>query len=287
VSDPTGREIRRCYSAHHPLHAAYYFSPEHDATFQRIGLQPGPMAYFAGRAAPLGPVGSGVVSAVFYNFHPRLVAAQLPRAWELAAPAIVLTTRLEIVDRCLHRLLGDEALRSAELAEAAELAIGAAAGCTRPGRPMYSANADQPVPETPHLKLWHAATLLREYRGDGHMSVLLSAELDGLEALVTDTATGTNWKPYYLQANRGWSTADWAGAQQRLRERGLLDGAGELTDRGLQLRRDIEGETDRLDAAPYRLLGAEATRRLTELVGRFSKKALAAGALPLQHLGKR
>jgi hypothetical protein len=286
VSEPTGREIRRCFSAHHPLHAAYYFCPEHDATFQSIGLQAGAMAYFAGRAAPLGPVGSGVVSAAFYNFHPRLVAAQLPRAWELATPATVLSTRLDIVDRCLRRLLGDEAIRSAELSEAADLAIRATQGCTRPGRPMYSANADLPVPDVPHLKLWQAATLLREYRGDGHVSVLLSAELDGLEALVTDTATGTNWKPYFLQANRGWSEADWGAAQHRLRERGLLDGAGDLTDRGLQLRRDIEAETDRLDAAPYRLLGAEATRRLTGLIIPFTKRALAAGALPLQHLGK-
>jgi hypothetical protein len=287
VPSPTGREIRRCYSAHHPLHAAFYFSYEHDSTFATIGLQSGPMAYLAGRAAPLGAVGPGTVSALFYNFHPRLVAEHLPRAWRLAAPDIVLRTRLHIVDQCLRRLLGDEAIRSAELAEAAQLAIRASEGCTRPGRPMYSANADLPVPEMPHLKLWHAATLLREYRGDGHVAVLLSAELDGLEALVTDTATGTNWKPYYLQANRGWSAADWAGAQLRLRERGLLDGAGELTDRGLQLRRDIEGETDRLDAAPYRLLGAEGTRRLTELAGGFAKRALAAGAMPLQHLGKR
>lgn len=255
--------------------------------YQRIGLQPGPMAYFAGRAAPLGPVAAGVVSAAFYNFHPRLVAAQLPRAWELAAPGIVLATRMEIVDRCLRRLLGDEAIGSAELAEAADLAIRASEGCTRPGRPMYSANADLPVPQEPHLKLWQAATLLREYRGDGHVAVLLAAELDGLEALVTDTATGTNWKPYYLQANRGWSADDWASAQQRLRDRGLLDAEGELTDSGMQLRRDIEAETDRLDAAPYCLLGAEATRRLTELVARFAKIALAAGALPLQHLGKR
>lgn len=285
--DPTGREIRRCYSAHHPLHAAYYFGAEHDAAFQHLGLQPGAMAYFAGRAAPLGPVGPGVVSAIFYNFHPRLVANQLPRAWELAPPTTVLATRLDIVDRCLRRLLGDEAIRSADLAEAADLAIRASEGCSRPGRPMYSANADQPVPEAPHLRLWYAATLLREHRGDGHVSVLMNAELDGLEALVTDTATGTNWKPYYLQANRGWTGADWAAAQQRLRERGMLDGAGELTDRGLQLRRDLESETDRLDAAPYRALGADGTRRLTELAGRFAKRALASGALPLQHLGKR
>ena len=284
---PSLREVRRCYSAHHPLHAAYYFAPEHDSCYAQLGLERGPMAYFAGRAAPLGAVGAGVVSAAFYNFHPALVARVLPRAWQHAAPAQILRVRLNIVDRCLHRLLGAQALQSAELAEAAELATQAAASCRRHGRPMYSANADLPVPDVAHLKLWHAITQLREHRGDGHVGLLLQADLDGIEALATDTATGTNWKPYFLQSNRGWSAQDWADAQARLRERGLLDAAGELTERGFALRRQIEAETDRLDSGPYRALGAVGTRRLTELAGTLAKRALAAGALPLQHLGKR
>lgn len=269
------------------MHAAYYFAPEHDATYRRLGLEAGPMCYLAGRAAPLGAVGAGVVSAAFFNFHPRLVAAALPRAWRLAAPERVLAVRPRIVDECLRRLLGTDALASAELAEAAELALRAVAGCRRHGRPMFSANADLPVPDLPHLRLWHAATLLREHRGDGHVAVLLQAGLDGLEALVSDTATGTNWKPYFLQTQRGWTAEDWAAAADRLRERGVLDAAGELTERGFALRRDIEDATDRLDAEPYRSLGVDGTRRLTELAGAFSKRALAAGALPLQHLGKR
>jgi hypothetical protein len=284
---PSPREVRRCFSAHHPLHAAYYFAPEHDACYARLNLEPGPMSYFAGRAAPMGAVGPGVVSAIFYNFHPALVASVLPRAWQRATQAQILQVRLEIVDRCWHRLLGADAIRSSELAEAADLAMEAAVNCQRYGRPMYSANADLPVPEAPQLRLWHAITLLREHRGDGHVGVLVQAELDGIEALVTDTATGTNWKPHFLQAQRGWSAQDWAAAQSRLRERDLLDVAGELTERGFALRRDIEAETDQLDTAPYRALGACGTQRLTEITGALSKRALAAGALPLQHLGKR
>ncbi len=38
--------------------------------------------------------------------------------------------------------------------------------------------------------LWHAATLLREYRGDGHLAALLDAQLSGIEAIVTHCATG-------------------------------------------------------------------------------------------------
>jgi hypothetical protein len=244
------------------------------------------MAYFAGRAAPMGRVGPGVVAAAFFNFNPEFVARSIPRAWELTSPEAVLEVRLHVVDSCWRRLLGGALLASPEMVEAAELAIEATKACGRQGRPMYAANADLPVPDAPHLLLWHAATLLREHRGDGHIAMLLDAELDGLEALVTDTATGTNWKPQFLQVHRGWSAAEWRGAQERLRGRGLLDLAGELTEQGRELRRVIEADTDRLDAAPYRNLGANGTRRLTELTANFAKRALGNGALPLRHLGK-
>lgn len=286
MQTPTLAEVRRCYVAHHPLHAAYYFGAEHDAGYAAIGLAAGPMSYFAGRAAPLGAVTSGVVAAAFYSFEPDFVAAFVPRVWSIASPETVLGTRVSIVDACLRRLLGDEAVSSNEMVEAAELAMRASEGCSRPGRPMYSANADVAHSDAAHLRLWHATTLLREHRGDGHIAVLVRAELDGLEALVTDTASGTNWKPYYLQANRGWSAAAWHAARLGLTERGLLDEAGELTGSGAALRRDIEAETDRLDLAPYRHLGVEGTRRLTELACAFAKHALRAGAIPSQHLGK-
>ncbi|MGW2376335.1 SCO6745 family protein [Kitasatospora sp. NPDC001683] len=280
-------DARRCYTAHHPVHAAYYFAPEHDDWYGLLGLDRGPMAYLAGRSAPLGRPGPGLVSAVFYNFSPELIARCLPRAWEAAAPERVLETRLRIVDACLTRLLGPEAVASAAMVEAAELAMRAVEGCTGAGRPMFAANADLPVPDRPHLRLWHAATLLREHRGDGHIGLLVDAELDGLEALVTHSATGAHWKPSFLQPQRGWSARDWAAAQQRLRARGLLDENDELTARGQELRRTLEAETDRLDLAPYRRLGADGTRRLTELAGAFSRTVLARDGMPLAQIGKR
>ncbi|MFG2292410.1 hypothetical protein [Streptomyces sp. NPDC048603] len=280
-------DVRRCHNAHHPVHAAYYFAPEHDGFYAELGLERGPMAYLAGRAAPFGETGPGVVSATFYGYHPELVARHIPRAWQIASPQVVLRTRLRIVDAVLVRLLGAEGVVSDELAQAARLALRAAEACERPGRPLYSANADLPVPAAPHLAFWHAATLLREHRGDAHVGVLSSAGLVGLEALVTHSATGTHWKPSFLMRHRGWSAADWAGAQDRLRDRGLLDGAGELTPAGVELRRAVEADTDRLDLLPYSALGIEGTRRLTELAGVFSRAVLAGGGLPLSEIGKR
>ncbi|MEU1630109.1 hypothetical protein ABZ746_33415 [Streptomyces sp. NPDC020096] len=282
----TLRASRRCYNALNPLHSAFYFAPEHDDELAALGLERGSMAYFAGRAAPLGAVGAGTVTATFYNFHPDLVARHIPRAWHAASPRAVLEARLRITDAYLRRLLGPEAIGSRQLTEAAELALRATEACGRPGRPLYSANADLPVPDAPHLALWHAATLLREHRGDGHLIALAEAELDGLEALVTHTATGKGFTRYFSQATRGWSAQEWSAAEDRLRERGLLDAAGELTEHGVELRRTVEADTDRLGFAPYRHLGAEYAERLTELVAPFTKAVLAANALPVKHMGK-
>ena len=67
---------------------------------------------------------------------------------------------------------------------AAELARTATEGCTAAGRPLYAAHASLPWPDAPHLALWHAITLLREFRGDGHIACLVDAGLDGIDALV-------------------------------------------------------------------------------------------------------
>ncbi|MGW1274938.1 SCO6745 family protein, partial [Streptomyces sp. NPDC002491] len=180
----------------------------------------------------------------------------------------------------------EELLGSAQMAEAARLALRAAEAGERGARPLFSAHADLPVPDEPHLAYWHAATLLREHRGDGHLAVLMSAGLDGLEAMVTHTATGRGMTPTWVSNSRGWSRDDWNAAVDRLRARGILDDGGELTERGVTLREDIEQETDRLDRAPYERLGADGVARLTELGTAFARAALAAGAFPADLIGK-
>ncbi len=282
----TPRASRRCYHVLNPLHSAFYFAPEHDERLTAIGLEGGAMAYFAGRAAPMGAVGAGPVAATFYNFNPALVARHIPRAWQLAAPQTVLETRLSITDAYLRRLLGDEVAGADRTREAAELALRATEACGRPGRPLYAGNADLPVPDAPHLALWHAVTLLREHRGDGHLIALGEAGLDGLEALVTHTATGKGFTPYFFQATRGWSAQEWSAAEERLRERGLIDAGGDLTEQGAEVRRGIEEDTDRLGFAPYEHLGAERTERLAELVGPLTQALLAGDAIPLKHMGR-
>ncbi|MGZ3118927.1 SCO6745 family protein [Streptomyces sp. H62] len=280
------RAGRRCHNALNTLHSTHYFSPDLGRELGALGVTDPRAVNFAARAAALGRVGAGVVTATFYNYRHDLVARHVPAVWETVTPGQALAARERAVDATLRRLLGEEILTSPEMSEAAGLALRAAEGCARGARPLYAAHADLPVPKAPHLAYWHAATLLREHRGDGHVAALAAAGLDGLEALVTHTATGKGMTPKWIFNTRGWSREEWDAATDRLRGRGLLDGAGEPTGAGAALRDEIERETDRLDAAPYAHLGVDGVARLTELATAFARTAVGAGAFPADLLGR-
>lgn len=275
----------KCHRALDPLHSLIYFAPEADEKLSGIGLRPGRMTYFASRSAPMGPVGPGMVTATFYNFNPDLVARHIPRAWGLASPEAILATRLEVADAALRRLLGD-AVDSPEVAEAAELAREAATACTPQGRPLYAAHAELDWPEQPHLVLWHAITLLREYRGDAHIAALTLHGLDGLSALISHCATGRGFTEAAAKATRGWSDEQWSAGVEGLRDRGVLDGGGALTEDGVALRERIEAATDAASTAPYDHLGEEKCVRLREIGKTLSRQAVAAGAFPAEVFGK-
>ncbi|MFF1925935.1 hypothetical protein ACFVW8_35890 [Streptomyces sp. NPDC058221] len=279
------RAGRRCHNALNPIHSSLYFSPDLGKELGGIGIEDPSAAYFASRAAALGAVGPGTVTATFYNFNHELVTRHVPAVWDIAAPGEVLAARLRAADSTLRRLLGEEIIASPEMAEAAQLALRATEGCTRHARPLYAAHADLPVPEQPHLAYWHAATLLREHRGDAHLAALLAAGLDPVEALVSHTATGKGMAPRWVLATRGWRRSDWDDASARLRDRGLLTAEGELTDEGTALRAGLEETTDRMDLTPYEHLGGAAVARLTELGRGFLGTALAAGAFPSDATG--
>jgi hypothetical protein len=275
-SDPT----RRCHRVLDPLHSVIYFAPEADEVFTEIGLRPGRMNYFASRAAPMGAVSAGVVAATFYNFSPDLVTKHIPRAWTLATPEAIISTRLRLADRVLRRLLGDDVADSPDVEEAAALAERAARACSPYGRPLYAAHAGLEQPPDPLTSLWHSITLLREYRGDGHLAALLQARLSGLDALITHQSTGKGFTTDFAQASRGWSAELWAAGIAGLQERGLMDESGGLTDAGSELRRVVEERTDELGREPYESLSEQDLARLTELGAGFTRRVQAAGAFP-------
>ena len=169
--------------------------------------------------------------------------------------------------------------------ELGELLREACSALTPEGRALYAGHADLPWPEESLLVLWHAATLLREHRGDGHVAALLHSGLSGIEALVTHTAMGRGFTPDAAKATRGWTEEEWAAAVRALADRGLVDDAG-LTEEGAELRARLEVHTDALSADPWLLLGPERTARVVELGKQFSRQLVANGALSASGLAQ-
>jgi hypothetical protein len=262
-----------------PYHAVTYFAPETRSAVEVLGLRGGWMAYFATRAAPLGPVPAEVVVATFYNFHPDLVRRAIPDAWTRASPSAVLAARLGAVDAALRRLL-PETIVSPALAEAAALAREAAEAGEMAGRPLYAAYRALPWPEPPHLVLWQAATLLREHRGDGHVASLLAARLDPCEANVVLAATGRVTGAMQREY-RWWSAEDWDAAAQRLQARGWLDDGGALTTAGQAGREAIERATDELALGPWERLGPSRCRWLWDVLRPLSEALVERGGVPI------
>lgn len=269
---------RRARQMFEPYHTMIFFAPEARRAFLDVGLKGYWMGYFASRSAPLGPASAAVVTATFYHFHPDMVARALPDAWRIASPEQVLEVRLQAADAALRRLLGDQ-VASAEMAEAADLAKEATRGCSVNGRALFAGYSQLPWPKEPHLVLWHATTLLREHRWDGHMATLLTEGVDGCEAHLTYVSTGEVSRAT-MQPLRGWSDEEWDAAAKRLQQRGMLDEHGLLTPAGKQVRQAIEDRTDLLALPPWQHLGRERSERLLALAQPISQRIVDQGGIP-------
>ena len=217
----------------------------------------------------MGAVPAEVVIATFFNFNPDLVRRVIPAAWDRADPATVTGADLEAADAALRRMLGD-AIGGDDLREAADLAPRATDGCHTEGRPLYAGHASLPWPDEPHLALWHAQTLLREFRGDGHIAAMVAQGLTGCEALIVHEATG-DLPPGVLQASRAWPDDAWQDATARVRDRGWLAADGSLSENGRAARTWVEDRTDELALSCWEGLGEEKCNRLRELVRPFSR----------------
>src|SRR3954447_20660558 len=268
---------RHLWALGEPVHALTYFAAEARDAFTAAGLTGFWAGYFAGRAAPLGPVGAEVVTATFGSFAPGFVARRVPGVWTAVSPADALAARLAGVDAAVQRVLPGWA-GSDDAREAATLARRAAEAVDVPGRPLAAANAGVDWPAEPHLVLWQALTTLREHRGDGHLAALLQRELLGLPALVLAAAAGAT-DAEWLQKARGWTAEEWSAAVEELAGRGLL-ADGELTPEGLAVRTAAEADTDRLALPPWRALGDAGCRRLTDLLAPVRRAVVAAGDWP-------
>ena len=267
---------RKMWRTLEPYHGLIYFSPDATAAYEALGV-PGRDGYFASRSAPMGAVAAEVVVATFFNFNPSLVHHAIPSAWEATTPAALVAARFDAARTSLRRAVGD-LLDDPSVPRAAELARTAAERCTAAGRPLYAGHASLPWPEAPDLELWHAITLLREFRGDGHVACLVDAGLEGIDALVGHAASGEVTRQV-LQTSRGWDDDAWDASVDRLAGRGLVDADGSFTDAGVALRQHIEDRTDALALPPWAALGEDRCDELRTLVRPLSKAIVASGTL--------
>jgi hypothetical protein len=289
------KAARQAWRRLEPVHGMVYFVPEARRRYAELGLK-GRAGYFASRGAALGRASAEQVIATFYNFCPDTVRRALPAAWDVVTPEDMLAARADAAAEALLRA-GIHELPGLDEVVALARRAAIAAGEHLAGRPLFAAHAALPWPDEPLggepgersgeplnekpgvliRQLWHAQTLLREFRGDGHIAVLLSEGVGGLESLILHGASG-EVPSAVLKVTRGWPDAEWAAAEERLRERGLLDGDG-LSAEGRALRQHMEDRTDILALPAYDVLGEDGCERLAELARPFGRAVVAAGLL--------
>ncbi|KDN16470.1 salK [Amycolatopsis rifamycinica] len=238
------------YDLVEPLGLVPYFADESDEALRALGLRNVWDAYFAGRAAPFGrDMPAEAVHAVFYNFAPGEVARHIPKVWELTTPEAALAARERGCVAGMRRILGELADDPA-VARAGDLLLKAATSAPVGGRALFAALRALPVPQEPVARLWHAATLLREHRGDGHTAALLVEGVGGTEAhvlhaLSVDVRAQDFGRVWHLPEAQLTAVID------GMRARGLVGTDGWLTPAGRATKARVEALTDQLAEAPY------------------------------------
>jgi hypothetical protein len=264
------------YDRFEPVHAVTYFAPEARAAMDELGYRGFWMGYFAARSAPLGQVAPEVVTALFYNFAPARVAKALPAAWEIAGPQVALRAREAAAVAALRRygVTDDE-----NIGTAAQLAGRAARQASVDGRALFAANAALPWPTDPVAALWHAATLLREHRGDGHIAALVAEGISGRECNVLQCAAGAVPRDY-MKLARHYDDAEWQACEHSLAGRGLLTDAGSLTQAGRELKDRIETTTDALALRVFDGLDDAELEALVHALTPIARTVIAGGDMP-------
>ncbi|HEY3979180.1 MAG TPA: hypothetical protein VGM79_18040 [Streptosporangiaceae bacterium] len=307
-SAPTARRMWTLFEA---VHVMTYFGPQARAAYEAAGLRGFWRGYFAGRAAPAGAAGAPLVIATFFSFQPAFVRRAVPAVWDLITPAGALAAREAGAVAALRARLGlaDGQAPSDAVGRAADLLLAVTEDLDMAGRPLGGPNRALAAPAEPLARLWHAATVLREHRGDGHIGALVAAGLGGCEALVlrsaVDEAGGAGGAGVpgvagaagaaggaggasraagvgraQLQAVRGWTDQEWNAAAAGLAARGWLDGAGAVTSAGRAVHREVEAATDVAAAQPWARLGPARTAELAGLLAPVARACAAALPYP-------
>jgi hypothetical protein len=266
-------KVHRMFELIEPI-ATVTFSEGPNEAFLALGMRNYWDGYFAGRAAPLGLAPAAVVHAVFYNFADGEVARHIPWVWGKITPQEAIAVRERSSAAALRQMIAELA-DSPGLVRAADLATRAAVSAPTEGRALYAGLRALDVPDEPVARLWHAATLLREHRGDGHNAALLAHGIGGTEAHVL-LALSLGMRAEEFGRIHHLPKAQLAAVVDGLRRRGLVDAAGGFTDTGRRTGERIESLTDELAAPAYDILSAD---ELDELIAGVEPIAAAVSAV--------
>jgi hypothetical protein len=268
---------RRLFELTEPISLVNFFSPEPNDSMAALGFGNYWDGYFAGRSAPLGRVPAEVVHAAFYNFAEGEVTRHIPKVWDTTTPEAAHAARQQGCVAALRRILGD-LVATPGLARAAELLAKASTAAPTEGRVMYAGLRTLPMPGEPVARLWHAANMLREHRGDGHVAALVAERIGGTEAHVLSALDMGIYPAETFGRIHHLPRARLAEVMDGLRDRGLLDADGRFTEAGREAKDRIESLTDALAEAPYEALAPRELDELIALLQPISARLKAAGS---------
>jgi hypothetical protein len=252
---------RRMFELVEPIGVIPYSADEPNEAMFALGFTNYWDTYFAGRAAPLGRVPAELVDALFYNFAPGEVARHIPKVWQTTTPEAAIEARQHGCVKALRRILGDH-VDSAAFARASELLLRAATNAPIEGRPMYAALRAVQIPDDVVGRFFHAASLLREHRGDGHIAALRVEDVGGTEAHVL-LALDMGMPAEKFGRIHHLPPAQLAAVIGGMRDRNLIGEDGWLSEPGRAVKARVEALTDDLAAKPYEYLESD---ELDELV---------------------
>ncbi len=260
------------------FHAFVYFAPEAAEQYAALGIE-GRSGYFGSRTAAMGPLATEMVIATFYNFSPDHVRTSMDGVWATVTADALQDARWAAVRQVLDRVVAPVMTPDA-VDEALDIAGRVVAALPWSGRPLAAGNAavlPRMADETTSdrlLRLWQLVTVIREWRGDGHIALLVADGLDGAQCtVVSDVMTGRTGR---IRTSRAWGDDDWNRAVTALTERGWLGDDGDLTDEGRERRADIERRTN-VDSIPlWTTVGEAEATRFAELLAPATKALLAA-----------
>jgi hypothetical protein len=265
---------RRMFELVEPIGVIPYSADEPNEVMFALGFTNYWNTYFAGRAAPLGLATAEVVDALFYSFAPGEVARHIPKVWRTTTPEAAIAARQMGCVQALRRILGDH-VDSPTFARTAELLVKAGTSAPFEGRPMYAALLALPIPDDVVARLFHAASLLREHRGDGHIAALMIEGVGRLEAHVL-LALNMNMPAERFGRIHHLPAAQLAGVIGGMRDRGLIGDDGWLSELGHTVKERVEALTDDLAAKPYESLKPDELEELVATLEPLATLLLAA-----------